>query len=207
MPSCVSSRSSDTFKSNNTITPSSKIFICIFKATESPFNMIYSLTERHQHSRAAAQSTPIPSPSKHTGMTATSAFPDTSSHSPTRFHKQIWESAGTHGWTLKRKRGIGISFAFMNHLNLTWHPFATKTQGAGVQAHSQGSQRRLRSPSEHPTVTRLSKKILSGHTDNCLGTFPTLACTAEGTEQSCATGAELQLNSTKFCWRSHLAWA
>lgn len=76
MPSSVSSHFSDTFKSNNTVMPSSKSFLCIFKAAESPLNMIYSLTERHQRSRAAAQSTHIPSPSKRTGMTATSAFPD-----------------------------------------------------------------------------------------------------------------------------------
>lgn len=122
-------------KSNNTIMSSSKSFTHIFKATERPFNMIYSFTERHQHSRAADQSTHIPSPSKHTGMTATAAFPDTSSHSLTRFHKQIWESMDMRGWILNC--GIGIFFAFMNHLNIPWHPSATKTQGAGVQAHSQ----------------------------------------------------------------------
>lgn len=138
-----------------------------------------------------------PKPQKANRDGSNCTFPDTSSHSQP--HKQIWESVCLHGWVWN------MESEFPLHLWITWASLAPFCH-QNTRSWCSGSFP-LGVPSEHPTVTWLSKKIPSGHTDNCLGTFPILVCTAERTEQSNATSAELQLNSTKFCQRSHPAWA
>lgn len=194
MPSCISSHLSDTFKSNNTKMLSSKSFIRIFKATESPFNMVL-LRDTSIAGQQLRVHHPKPQKANRDGINCT--FPDTSSHSQP--HKQIWESVCLHGW------GWNMESEFPLHLWITRASLAPFCH-QNTRSWCSGSFP-LGVPSEHPTVTWLSKKIPFGHTDNCLGTFPILVCTAERTEQSNASSAELQLNSTKFCQGSHPAWA
>lgn len=113
---------------SSSVTSSSKSFICTFKATDSPLNMIYSLAETHQHSRAAAQSTHIPSPSKHTGMTATQPFlTQAPVHSPNSTNTDL--GVCVHAW-MSTELWNQYFLCIYESLEHPWHPSATKTQGA-----------------------------------------------------------------------------
>lgn len=111
MPSCISSHLSDTFKSNNTKMLSSKSFICIFKATESPFNMVL------------LRDTSIPGQQLRVHPSQTPVSKQGWQQLHLSWHKLTFPTPQTDlgvcvpAW-MSMKHGIRISFPFMNHLSI-----------------------------------------------------------------------------------------